>query len=50
MPEMKFLEINLTKDASLFLHATFPLLADFKENILCRGFNNPTKNLQNKKA
>jgi hypothetical protein len=32
-PEMEFLDINLTKDSSLLLHAIHsPFMADFKEN------------------
>jgi len=38
--EMEFLDINLTKDSSLLLHATVP----------STGFNNPNKNPRDKKT
>jgi hypothetical protein len=47
IPEMKFLEISLTKDTSLLLHAIqnpfyWQIL---KKTILYTGFNNPYKKI-----
>ncbi len=49
---MKFLDVNLTKDWSLLLHAFHsPLfLRILKKPILLSGFNNPYKTPQNKKT
>jgi hypothetical protein len=39
---MEYLDINLTKDSSILLHAIHsPFYLDFKETILYSGFKNP---------
>jgi hypothetical protein len=51
-PEMKFLDINLTKDSSLLLHAIHSLSTGLflKKTRLYSGFKNTYKNPQNKKT
>ncbi len=47
-PDMEFLDINLTEDSSLLLHAIHSsfYLADLKKNILFSGFKNPYKKIR----
>ncbi len=46
--EIEFLDINLTKDSSLLLHAIHSpfYLANFKENPTLLWFNNPYKKIR----
>jgi len=46
-PEMEFLDLNLTPDSSLLLHAVQSLLlADFKEHHTLLLFKNPDKKIR----